>query len=91
MYVSSHADRVVGMSEQEGLDLITELIRHATQEKYFWRLKWNGPGDMVMWDNRSVMHRATEWVGSDKFVRDMRRTSVLDDTKDAYGVNVATE
>jgi len=70
MYVSSHADKVVGWSDEEGL-------------------KWNGPGDMVMWDNRSVMHRATEWKGSDTMVRDMRRTSVLDDTKDAYGVSVA--
>lgn len=43
----------------------------------------------VMWDNRSVMHKATEWAGSDKFVRDMRRTSILDDTKDAYGVNMS--
>ena len=89
MYVSSHADKVVGWSDEEGLKLITELIQHATQPKYFWCLKWNGPGDMVMWDNRSVMHRATEWKGSDTMVRDMRRTSVLDDTKDAYGVTVA--
>jgi alpha-ketoglutarate-dependent taurine dioxygenase len=44
---------------------------------------------MVMWDNRTVMHRATEWAGSDKMVRDMRRTSVFDDTKDGRGVQVS--
>jgi len=90
MYVSSHADKVVGMSDEEGLKLITDLIKHATQDKYFWCCKWQGPGDMVMWDNRSVMHKATEWAGSDKWVRDMRRTSVLDDTKDAHGANPAS-
>ncbi len=87
MYISSHADKVVGWSDEDDLKLITELIQPAMQPKYFWCCKWNGPGDMVMWDNRSVMHRATEWAGSDKFVRDMRRTSVLDDAKDAYGVS----
>ena len=88
MYVSPHADKAVGMPDKEGLDLITELIQHATQPKYFWCCKWQGPGDMVMWDNRSVMHRATEWAGSNTTVRDMRRTSELDDTNDAYGVAI---
>lgn len=86
MYVSSHAEYVVGQPADEGLVLINELIRHSTQPKYFWECRWQGPGDMVMWDNRSVMHKAAEWARSDKFVRDMRRTSVLDDTQDAYGV-----
>jgi alpha-ketoglutarate-dependent 2,4-dichlorophenoxyacetate dioxygenase len=86
MYVSSHAEYVVGQPKDEGLELIAELICHATQPKYFWACKWQGPGDMVMWDNRSVMHKATEFAGSDRVVRDMRRTSVLDDTANAYGV-----
>src|SRR5579859_6077378 len=88
MYVSSHGDKVVGWSDDEGLKLIKELIQHATQPKYFWCCKWNGLGDMVRWDNRSVTHKATEWAGSDKFVRDMRRTSILDDGEDAYGATV---
>jgi alpha-ketoglutarate-dependent 2,4-dichlorophenoxyacetate dioxygenase len=89
MYVSSHAQNVVGMPDEDGLKLITELIHHATEPQYFWSCKWSGPGDMVMWDNRTVMHRATEWAGSDKMVRDMRRTSVFDDTKDGRGVQVS--
>jgi alpha-ketoglutarate-dependent 2,4-dichlorophenoxyacetate dioxygenase len=88
MFIGSHAEKVVGMSDEEGLELITELIRHASQPKYFWRAKWNGPGDMVMWDNRTVMHKATMWDGMTEVVRDMRRTSVLDDTKDGHGVQV---
>jgi len=89
MYVSSHAENVVGWPADEGLKLITELIKFATQDKYFWNCKWNGPGDMVMWDNRTVMHKATEWAGSDKYVRDMRRTSIFDDTELGHGVQLA--
>ena len=48
---------VEGMSPGEGFKLIDELYAHATQSKYEYRHKWL-PGDMVIWDNRSVMHQA---------------------------------
>jgi alpha-ketoglutarate-dependent taurine dioxygenase len=86
MYISGHVQDFVGMSEKESQELVWELIDHATQPKYFWECTWSGPGDLVMWDNRSVMHKATQWVGNTEIVRDMRRTSVFDDTKYAYGV-----
>jgi taurine dioxygenase len=41
----------------EALDLVTELMTHATQKKYEYRHQWQY-GDMVLWDNRSVMHKA---------------------------------
>jgi len=48
---------VEGMSPGEGFKLIDELYAYATQSKYEYRHKWLA-GDMVIWDNRSVMHQA---------------------------------
>ena len=48
---------IEGMPGDEGFALIDQLFDHATQSKYEYRHKWL-PGDMVIWDNRSVMHQA---------------------------------
>jgi len=50
-------EAISGMTDEEALALIDELMRHATQPKYEYRHKWRR-GDWVMWDNRSVMHQA---------------------------------
>jgi len=50
-------ESIVGMEDQEALNLIDYLMRHATQKKYEYRHKWRH-GDWVLWDNRSVMHQA---------------------------------
>jgi taurine dioxygenase len=50
-------ESIVGMEDTEALDLIGELMAHATQKKYEYRHQWRY-GDMVIWDNRSVMHQA---------------------------------
>jgi taurine dioxygenase len=46
-----------GMPEAEALKLLANLLEHATQEKYQYRHRWQ-PGDLVMWDNRSLLHKA---------------------------------
>jgi taurine dioxygenase len=48
---------IVGMAEAEALALVADLLEHATQEKYQYRHRWR-PGDLVMWDNRSLLHKA---------------------------------
>jgi taurine dioxygenase len=50
-------ESIVGIEDSEALDLIGELMAHATQQKYEYRHQWRH-GDMVIWDNRSVMHQA---------------------------------
>jgi taurine dioxygenase len=45
------------MPESEALGLLDELLAHATQEKYQYRHKWQ-PGDLVIWDNRCLLHKA---------------------------------
>ena len=48
---------IEGMPPDEAFKLVDELYAHATQPKYEYRHKWRA-GDMVIWDNRSVMHQA---------------------------------
>ena len=49
---------IEGMADEESLPLLRSLARHATQEKYQLRLKY-GVGDLVIWDNQSLLHSAT--------------------------------
>lgn len=48
---------IVGMPEGEALTLLDDLLAHATQEKYQYRHRWQ-KGDMVLWDNRCLLHKA---------------------------------
>jgi taurine dioxygenase len=50
-------EAIEGMADAEALSLIKDLMAHATQPKYEYRHQWRH-GDMVIWDNRSVMHQA---------------------------------
>ncbi len=75
IYLGQHASHIVGMPIEEGRVLIREINAHATQPQYLyihqWRLR-----DFVMWDNRQVMHKATDfdWIND---VRTMRRTTTV--------------
>jgi taurine dioxygenase len=50
-------DGIVGMPEAEALSLLADLLEHATQPRYQYRHRWQA-GDLVMWDNRSLLHKA---------------------------------
>ena len=56
--VSGSSFRIEGMPDDEAVSLLDALKRHATQEKYQLRLKY-GLGDVVVWDNASLLHSAT--------------------------------
>jgi taurine dioxygenase len=56
--VSGSSFRIEGMPDDEAIDLLDALKRHSTQEKYQLRLKY-GLGDVVVWDNASLLHSAT--------------------------------
>ncbi|HWA38388.1 MAG TPA: TauD/TfdA family dioxygenase [Burkholderiales bacterium] len=56
--VSGSSFGIEGMPEDEAVDLLDELKVHATQQKYQCRLKY-GVGDVVIWDNASLLHSAT--------------------------------
>jgi taurine dioxygenase len=48
---------IVGMAESEALTLLDDLLAHATQLQYEYRHRWQ-PGDLMMWDNRCLLHKA---------------------------------
>jgi taurine dioxygenase len=50
-------EAILGMPDEEALALVAELMAHATQKKYEYRHQWRY-GDMVIWDDRSVLHQA---------------------------------
>jgi taurine dioxygenase len=54
---TAHMERIIGMGDEEAFALINQLMAHATKPEFEYRHVWR-PGDMVMWDNRSVMHQA---------------------------------
>jgi taurine dioxygenase len=56
--VSGSSFGIEGMARDESHALLGELARHATQAKYRLRLKY-GVGDLVIWDNASLLHSAT--------------------------------
>jgi alpha-ketoglutarate-dependent 2,4-dichlorophenoxyacetate dioxygenase len=76
LYLASHASHIVGWPEDEGRALLADLIAHASQAKYIHSHRWT-VGDLVMWDNRYTMHRATPFDSMD-MPRDMHRTTVQD-------------
>jgi taurine dioxygenase len=66
---------VSGLADREGTELIKFLYAHSTAAQNIYRHAW-APGDVVMWDNRCVLHRAdhTDVVGD----RVMHRGMVAD-------------
>ena len=56
--VSGSSFGIEGMAEDAAVELLDVLKHHSTQEKYQLRLKY-GVGDLVIWDNASLLHSAT--------------------------------
>lgn len=54
LYIGSYLHHIEGTQEEEqDLALLQgNLMQHALQEKYQMRVKWENPGDMILWDNR---------------------------------------
>jgi taurine dioxygenase len=63
---------IADMPENESTVLIEELIGHITSEKYLYRHKWS-PNDVIVWDNRCVLHSATTKNLDEKNVRRLLR------------------
>src|SRR4051812_45817057 len=76
LYLSSHAGRIVGWPVPEAQLLLRELTEHATQREFVYTHKWQ-VGDVVVWDNRTTMHRARRYEDV-KYARDLRRTTWTD-------------
>jgi alpha-ketoglutarate-dependent 2,4-dichlorophenoxyacetate dioxygenase len=78
LYLASHVSQIVGWEFEESRALLDELMEFCTRPQFVYAHKW-AVGDLVIWDNRCTMHRATPF--EDKLhARDMRRTTVREQT-----------
>ena len=77
LYLSSHIGTIVGWPVPEARAFIRDLTEHAVQPRFTYTHKWR-QFDLVMWDNRSTMHRVRRFNQTQ--VRDMRRTTVAGDS-----------
>jgi alpha-ketoglutarate-dependent 2,4-dichlorophenoxyacetate dioxygenase len=76
LYLSSHAGTIVGWPMPEARAFLRDLIEHAVQPRFTYSHKWR-QHDLVMWDNRTTMHRVRRF--DETQIRDMRRTTVAGD------------
>ena len=74
LYIGSHVSDVEGMTTSESRKLIDRLLSFATQKQFIYRHTWC-LHDLVMWDNRSVIHRAQPFINH-KERRRMVRTTI---------------
>ena len=59
LYVcEGYTHRILGIPEAESAELLQQLFRHAIRPEFIYRHKWR-TGDILMWDNCAVQHKAT--------------------------------
>jgi len=63
-----------GLPVEESEALLDAVWAHATQERFAWYQKWRA-GDLVLWDNRCVMHRRDAF--DERLRRLMHRTQIV--------------
>ena len=72
LYLSPlHIKTIGDLSEEESFQFLNELTAHATRPEHVYRHTWS-VGDVVMWDNTSVMHSRTPMPSGEK--RYLKRT-----------------
>lgn len=78
LYVGPHLTKyIVGLSESESCKLLDTLFEHMSQPCFIWTHGWK-ICDLVMWDNRSTMHRREPFPSTER--RIMKRTQIFNDT-----------
>jgi alpha-ketoglutarate-dependent 2,4-dichlorophenoxyacetate dioxygenase len=76
LYLSAHIGTIIGWPMPEARAFIRDLTEHAVQPRFVYSHKWR-QHDLVMWDNRTTMHRVRRF--DETKIRDMRRTTVAGD------------
>jgi alpha-ketoglutarate-dependent 2,4-dichlorophenoxyacetate dioxygenase len=85
LYIAAHASHIVGMPVADGEALLAELMEFATRPQFVYRHKWL-VGNLVIWDNRCTMHRATPYATAND-VRELRRTTIIDTAQEMLGAS----
>jgi alpha-ketoglutarate-dependent taurine dioxygenase len=76
LVIGATASHVVGMDPDESRALLDELLQHSTEPERVYRHEWC-VGDLVIWDNRGVLHRACPYDATSP--RDMHRCTLAGD------------
>jgi taurine dioxygenase len=74
LYLGPNTSLPLGMDEKEGVALIDRLMQHTIDPALVYAHRWE-PGDLVVWDNHTVVHRATEY-DRQRYRRLMHRVTV---------------
>lgn len=77
LFLGAHASHVEGLPVEDGRALLRELLEHVTQPQFRYRHEWT-QGDLVIWDNRCVLHRGTPY-DTTRHHRLLQRTTVSGD------------
>lgn len=77
IYVSGHATHIRDMDEVEGRALLDELMALCTRPEFTYCHEWL-PGDLIMYDNRTLMHRARPYEIT-RHPRILHRTTLAGD------------
>jgi len=75
LFMGEHASHIEDCPMEEGRALLNELTAHAVEERFVYRHKWRA-GDMLMWDNRCLLHRANPNFDAARFPRVLHRTCI---------------
>jgi alpha-ketoglutarate-dependent 2,4-dichlorophenoxyacetate dioxygenase len=89
LYLASHTCAIDGMPPDEAQALLAELIDHVTAPGHTWLHRWQ-PGDVIMWDNRCVLHRGRPWP-DDQPRHIVRTTITATDADGLAGVRPLTQ
>lgn len=57
LYLGNHSSHILGLPVDEGRALLDSLLEHTTRRQFVYTHRWRR-GDLVMWDNRCLLHRA---------------------------------
>jgi alpha-ketoglutarate-dependent sulfate ester dioxygenase len=76
LVLGATASHIEGLEPDQSRALLSELLAHSTGPERIYRHQWE-VGDMVIWDNRGVLHRACPY--DDTSPRDMHRTTLHGD------------
>lgn len=68
---------IEGMEDEEAQPLLDELFEHASKKEFIYHHKWQ-LGDLLMWDNRCLLHLACRGIPPDQ-IRHMHRTTLSGD------------
>jgi alpha-ketoglutarate-dependent taurine dioxygenase len=75
LYLGNHSSHIQDLPEGEGRALLDGLLEHTTQRQFVYAHRWR-KGDLVMWDNRCLLHRAVANYETDRERRILHRTVV---------------